>query len=680
MNYGRYQIQREIGKGSMGIVFEAHDPNLDLMVALKVLRHDRVVSDAFVRRFLVEAKALGRLDNPNIVRVYNVDEDGGTVYIAMEFIEGESLDDAMRRKRFRPEEIVELGATVAETLDYAHRKGIVHRDIKPSNILLRSDGRLKITDFGIAHVEDPSGLAQTQAGEILGTPAYMSPEQVLGRPADGRSDLFSLGIILYEMSTGSRPFKGENLAAIFHAITSDEPPAADKRNPAISAELSRVIMRCLRKTPEERFATGSALGAALRGCLIAKAAGEERGPLVLSFLKRNFVLTLLGIVITAGSLGGLIYHFSGLKKGSPEVAARSGGAILPPAEEPERKAGPDGKSTQAGAEIVTDSGPKEERPATLEALVAKRQVQPAEKPERKGSAAVERAPAKPEAVTKDKSKGKAAARQEASTGKNEVQAAAVRSEKPGEGRLVRGVVAEGACAIPGMSSEQSQFIALQKARAVSIEKATGVRVASSSLVQDGTILADLIRTYFRGFIVKEKVEWLPISQNQVSPDRPPIPEYRVRINADVAIPEGVARPTGLSAKLNSRLFRKGEKARLEIVTEKESRVAVFNFTADDQVVMLFPHIFEKENMTSPGKPFKFPPEGSRLDLLMQPLPSHPKDTEAFFVVAVGKEDGVDYMATFGVIPMPFATFFERYAKIASRAEEVILPYVVEGNE
>jgi hypothetical protein len=231
-----------------------------------------------------------------------------------------------------------------------------------------------------------------------------------------------------------------------------------------------------------------------------------------------------------------------------------------------------------------------------------------------------------------------------------------------------------------MNAEQSQFIALQKARAVSIEKATGVRVASSSLVQDGTILADLIRTYFRGFIVREKVEWLPISQNQLSPDRPPIPEYRVRINADVAIPEGVARHTGLSAKLNSRLFRKGEKARLEIVTEKESRVAVFNFTADDQVVMLFPHIFEKENMTSPGKPFKFPPEGSRLDLLMQPLPGHPKDTEAFFVVAVGKEDGVDYMATFGVIPMPFAAFFERYAKIAPRAEEVILPYVVEGNE
>jgi len=680
VKYGRYQIQREIGKGSMGIVFQAHDPNLDLMVALKVLRHDRVVSDAFVRRFLVEAKALGRLDNPNIVRVYNVDEDGGTVYIAMEFIEGESLDDAMRRKRFRTEEIAELGATVAETLDYAHRKGIVHRDIKPSNILLRSDGRLKITDFGIAHVEDPSGITQTQAGEILGTPAYMSPEQVLGRPTDGRSDLFSLGIILYEMSTGSRPFKGENLAAIFHAITTDEPNAVDKVNTDIPPELSGVIMRCLRKMPHDRYATGTALATALRGCVQAKAAEEGKGSPVPSVFKKYLVVTLLGIVLMAGSLGGIVYYYSGLKKGSPEGAAKPVGGILPPAERPERNVGLDGKGAPAGPEIVTDSGPKEERPTTLEAMVAKRQIRPAEKPEKKGSVVVESAPVKPEAATKDRAKGKASARQEASTGKNEGQAAAVRSGKPGEGRLVRGVVAEGACAIPGLGSEQSQFVALQKARAVSIEKATGVRVASSSLVQDGTILADLIRTYFRGFIVREKVEWLPISHNQVSPDRPPIPEYRVRIHADVAIPEGVARPSGLSAKLNKRLFRKGEKARLEIVTEKESRVAVFNFTADDRVVMLFPHPFEKENATSPGKPLKFPPEGSRLDLLMQALPGHPKDTEAFFVVAVGKEDGVDYMAAFGVIPMPFTAFFERYTKIAPRAEEVILPYVVEGGE
>ncbi len=267
MNYGRYQIIKEIGKGSMGMVYQAHDPNLDIQVALKVLRQDRVISEAFVKRFLSEAKALGRLDHPNIVRVYNVDEADGTVYIAMEFIEGEPLNEIIQKKRFTPLEIIEFGSLVAEALDYAHQKGIVHRDVKPSNILLRSDGRLKITDFGIARIEDPSGHQQTQAGEILGTPAYMSPEQIESRPVDGRSDLFSLGIILYELSAGTRPFKGESLASIFNSIIKESPAQITETAPSIPRELSQVIMKCLQKSPDERFETGRELASALKNCL-----------------------------------------------------------------------------------------------------------------------------------------------------------------------------------------------------------------------------------------------------------------------------------------------------------------------------------------------------------------------------------------------------------------------------
>src|SRR4030067_1768243 len=267
MNYGRYQIIKEIGKGSMGMVFQSHDPNRDIQVALKVLRQDRVVSEAFVTRFLSEAKALGRLDHPNIVRGYNVDKTEGTVYIAMEFIEGESLNEVMLKKRFSPEEIIEFGITTAEALDYSHQKGIVHRDVKPSNILVRPDGRLKITDFGIARIEDPEGHQQTQAGEILGTPAYMSPEQVESKPVDGRSDLFSLGIILYELSTGKRPFKGESLASVFNSIIKERPSQIREIAPSIPDKLSEIIMKCLEKSPDARFKTGRELAEALRDCI-----------------------------------------------------------------------------------------------------------------------------------------------------------------------------------------------------------------------------------------------------------------------------------------------------------------------------------------------------------------------------------------------------------------------------
>lgn len=248
-------------------------------------------------------------------------------------------------------------------------------------------------------------------------------------------------------------------------------------------------------------------------------------------------------------------------------------------------------------------------------------------------------------------------------------------------RIVRGVIGEGACAIYGMSAEQSQLLALQKARSSAIERAAGVRVVASTLVRDGAVAVDLINTYSRGFIVAERVEWLPLAQYQESSNRPPIPEYRVRIRADVAIPAPTAKPMGLTAKINNKVFRRGERATLQVVTDRDARVAIFNITADDRVVMLFPNRYEKGGVLPGRRILTFPGQGSGISLEMQTLPGHSRDAEAFFVVAVGKESEIDFSSLFGGdSSLALTAFFGRYAGIASVADEVILPYAVEGNE
>lgn len=248
-------------------------------------------------------------------------------------------------------------------------------------------------------------------------------------------------------------------------------------------------------------------------------------------------------------------------------------------------------------------------------------------------------------------------------------------------RVVRGVTGEGACAIFGMSAEQSQLIALQKARSSAIETATGVRVVSSTLVRDGMVAVDLIRTYSRGFITAEKVQWLPLAQYQESPDRPPIPEYRVRIQADVAIPEDNPAPVGLSAELSNKLFRSGENATLAIQTVRDALVAVLNITADDQVVLLFPNDYDQSNRIPAGGSLQFPSAGSQVSLEMQTLPGHERDAEAFFVIGIRAEKQIDFLSLFGGgRPLPLASFFRRYSEVASAADEVILPYAVENGK
>lgn len=280
MNYGRYQVIKEVGRGSMGVVFQCLDPHIDRMVAAKVLRTDRLESENFVKRFLKEAKVIGRLTHPNIVTIYDVGEEQGVVYIAMEFLEGVPLSEVVRGTLPSIKVVLELGVQLAEALDYAHQKGVVHRDMKPSNIVVQADGLLKITDFGIAHVDDATATLQTQAGDLMGTPAYMSPEQVLGQSVDGRTDIFSLGIILYELATGRRPFGGESksLVTIFNDIVGITPVEPVALALPVPEGLSRLIMKALQKDPAERFQSGKELSEALKACLEVTAPAPAAAP------------------------------------------------------------------------------------------------------------------------------------------------------------------------------------------------------------------------------------------------------------------------------------------------------------------------------------------------------------------------------------------------------------------
>lgn len=266
MKYGRYKIVDRLGKGSMGEVYLAHDPHIDRKVALKVLHKDHLGSKEIIKRFIKEAKAIGRLSHPDIVSVYDVGQDHGTIYIAMEYLKGKPLNEVIKSRKLDITSIVRIGSQVASALDYAHQQGIVHRDIKPSNLMISENNNVKLTDFGIAHFDDASATLKTRSGDILGTPAYMSPEQIAGQEVDNRSDLYSLGVILYELMVGQRPFMEKNITALFKAISQHKPLPPKKANPVVPSNLSAVIFKAMGKHPDSRYQSGSELAAALSGC------------------------------------------------------------------------------------------------------------------------------------------------------------------------------------------------------------------------------------------------------------------------------------------------------------------------------------------------------------------------------------------------------------------------------
>lgn len=276
---GRYEILRELGRGAMGIVFEAVDPKIGRKVALKVLTSVPGVTDQeleeFRSRFFREARTAGMLSHPNIVVIHDVEEDEelGLSYMAMEYLKGQTLYDLLRsRVKFTRDQAVDLCIQVAEGLDHAHRQGIIHRDVKPANLMLLEDGTVKITDFGIAKIST-SNLTKT--GQFLGTPNYMSPEQVIGHVIDGRSDLFGLGIILYELLTGEKPFMGSSLTTITYQIVNVDPIEPSKIQPGIPKVFDEIVGRLLRKAPDERYQTGKEVAEALRATREARATGAS---------------------------------------------------------------------------------------------------------------------------------------------------------------------------------------------------------------------------------------------------------------------------------------------------------------------------------------------------------------------------------------------------------------------
>jgi len=260
---GRYEIAEELGKGAMGVVYKAVDPNIGRTVALKTMRvdlHGADMSD-MLRRFQNEARAAGVLNHPNIVTIYDAGEDQGVFYIAMEFIAGQTLQQLLAQMHvLSAEQLVNIGSQICAGLEYAHSKKVIHRDIKPPNIMIAPDGTVKIMDFGIAK----AGASLTHTGEVLGTPNYMSPEQVKGKELDGRTDLFSLGVILYEMTTGERPFNGQNVTTVIYKIIHENPPAPRELDVTVHPGLSAVIAKCLAKDPEERYQSGADLATALK--------------------------------------------------------------------------------------------------------------------------------------------------------------------------------------------------------------------------------------------------------------------------------------------------------------------------------------------------------------------------------------------------------------------------------
>lgn len=266
---GRYEIERELGHGAMGAVFLARDPAMDRTVALKTILSGALASEQsaeYRARFYREAKAAGALAHPGIVPVFDVGEHEGLPYLVMEFVNGRTLDDAMKKgERQSMDRVCEIGQQIAEALGYAHRKGVVHRDIKPANILLTSREtygieRPRITDFGVAKL---TAGEITTTGQMLGTPAFMPPEQFTGAPIDGRTDLFSLGVILYWMATGEQPFPGETMTTVSYKIVHTEPVPPAKLNPLIPSRMDAVIMKCLAKSPADRYQTGEELAQAL---------------------------------------------------------------------------------------------------------------------------------------------------------------------------------------------------------------------------------------------------------------------------------------------------------------------------------------------------------------------------------------------------------------------------------
>ncbi len=266
---GRYEIVREIGQGAMGVVYEAKDPKINRPIAIKTIRFSDEFEEERVKevknRFFKEAEIAGKLSHPSIVSIYDAGEDYDLTYLAMEYLDGKDLRNYSKKDTLKPlKTVLQIISDVALALDHAHQRGVIHRDIKPGNIMLLKNGKVKVTDFGIAKAMSST---QTKSGVVLGTPSYMSPEQINGQYIDGRSDIFSLGVVLFEMLSGQVPFHGKNITNLLYQIAQGKHPSIRDINPKIPKVCEQIINKALEKKPEDRFQTGTEMAKYLTATL-----------------------------------------------------------------------------------------------------------------------------------------------------------------------------------------------------------------------------------------------------------------------------------------------------------------------------------------------------------------------------------------------------------------------------
>jgi serine/threonine protein kinase len=342
-----YQIDGKIGQGGMGTVYRARDKKLGKTVAVKVLSHKEPAESDSRKRLRNEARAAAILNHPSIVTVLDYDEEDDVPFVVYEFVEGKTLDQVIKEEPMPFERVVDIASQLASALEYAHRRGILHRDIKPQNIIITAEGRAKILDFGLAKKtkvelvrEDgatfETSTVDTAAGTIVGTVEYMSPEQIAGETLDGRTDLFSLGIVLYEMATGANPFRGQNFASIVGKIMSQDAPDFPARSFKFSTELRDIILRCLQKKREERYQGARALLQDLEqlghsGPRQRSIAPQDRGERTDSVIPRSLARFLLLLVqVTYLAVYGVVlyYHWDAHVKIATAISAIPGSEFL----------------------------------------------------------------------------------------------------------------------------------------------------------------------------------------------------------------------------------------------------------------------------------------------------------------------------------------------------------------
>ena len=314
---GRYEVGDLVGEGAMARVYRARDPEIDRTVAIKLLKEELCVDKEYVNRFLREGKAAGAISHPNIVTIFDVGRLGETPYITMEFLDEKSLADVLTENtKMTVKQVISIGIQLARALDHAHRRGIVHRDVKPGNILLMEKGQtVKITDFGIARLDSSDDLQKTHAGTVLGTPRYMSPEQAAGLAVDGRSDLFSLGVILYELLTGKKAFDSNNVATLVFQIMHKDPTPIRTISPEVPVGLQRIVAKLLAKRADHRFQTGAELAEAFGRELASITAQEEessRNKFVSLRVKWAALVGSAIAIVFALSMGAVYYVETGV--------------------------------------------------------------------------------------------------------------------------------------------------------------------------------------------------------------------------------------------------------------------------------------------------------------------------------------------------------------------------------